>query len=81
MIKPKLKQKQLDKLKKTEKKLIQSVRATPFISLPNVKQMDKLMEIFGESSTVTEINKVAEMIYDTIEITGKDARKILSALP
>ena len=81
VIKPKLKQKQLDKLNKTEKKLIQSVRATPFISLPNVKQMDKLMEIFGESSTVTEINKVAEMIYDTIEITGKDARKILSALP
>jgi len=81
VIKPKLKQKQLEKLNKMEKKLIQSLRAIPFISLPNVKQMDKLMEIFGETSTVTEINKVAEMIYDTIEITGKDARKILSGLP
>jgi hypothetical protein len=81
VIKPKLKRKQLDKLNKAEKKLIRSVRTTPFISLPNVKQMDQLMEIFGETSTVTEINNVAEMIYDTIEVTCKDAIKILNSLP
>jgi hypothetical protein len=81
VIKPKLKQKQLEKLTKTEKKLIQSIRATPFISLPNVKQMDELMEIFGETLTVGEINKVAELIYDTIQVTGKDALKILTSLP
>ena len=77
-IKAKLTPKQLARLNKTEKQLIHSLREIPFISLPNIEQIKKVMEIVGDTSTVSETNKVAVLIYDTIEITGKSILNILS---
>jgi hypothetical protein len=49
----------------------------PFISLPNVEQVKKSNEMSGDTSTISEANKVAEFIYDTIEITGNDILNLL----
>lgn len=77
-IKAKLTPKQLARLNKTEKQLIQSVREIPFISLPNIEQIKKVMEISGDASTIKEANKVAALIYETIEVTGENALRIFT---
>jgi hypothetical protein len=75
--KTKLTPKQLSQLNKVEKKLIQSLSKTPFISLPNVEQVKKSVEMSGDTSTVAEANKVAEFIYDTVEMTGRDVLDVI----
>ena len=80
-VKPKLNQKQRDKLNKTEKKLMHSVRKTPFLSLPNPEQVNRVTEMAVNTSTVTEINKVALQLYETVEVTGNQALRILIAEP
>lgn len=77
--KTKLTPKQISKLSKVEKKLIQLVSKTPFISLPNVEQVKRTIEMSVDTSTIAEANKVAEYIYDTIEFTGREALNILRA--
>jgi len=74
----KLSQKQRAQLNKTEKKLIHSVRETPFLSLPNHGQIKKIVEMSGDTSTVTEINTVAVLLYETLQVVGKDALRILN---
>ena len=75
--KAKLTPKQLSLLSKVEKKLIQSLSKTPFISLPNVERVKKSVEMSGDTSTIAEANKVAEYIYDTIEMTGENVLKAI----
>ena len=75
--KSKLTPKQVAQLTKVEKKLIQSLSKTPFISLPNVEQVKKSIEMSTDASTIAENNKVAEYIYDTIEFTSLEVLNIL----
>jgi hypothetical protein len=53
------------------------VRELPFISLPNLNQIRKATETSGDSSTIKETNIAAELLYETIEISGKEAIMIL----
>ena len=76
--KTKLTPKQLSQLNKVEKKLIHSLSKTPFISLPNVEQVKKSVEMSGDTATVAEANKVAEFIYDTVEMTGRDVLDVIN---
>jgi hypothetical protein len=76
-IKAKLTPKQLARLNKTEKQLIHSVREIPFISLPNIEQIQKVIEISGDASTLNDTNKVATIIYEIIESTCTEASNIL----
>jgi hypothetical protein len=80
-VKPKLNQKHRNKLNKSEKKLIHSVRQTPFLSLPNHDQINRVTEMTVNTSTVTEINKVALQLYDTVEVIGNQALRILMTGP
>jgi len=77
-IKANLTPKQLVRLNKTEKQLIHSVREIPFISLPNIEQIKKVIEISGDASTIKEANKVAALIYETIEVTAENALRIFT---
>lgn len=70
-------QKQLTHLNKKEKELIRTLGKTPFISLPNVNEVKKSLEMSGDATTVKETNRVAEFIYDTIEVTSKNILTIL----
>lgn len=72
--------KQLASLNKTEKKLINAVREMPFISLPNLERVRDVNEISGETSTIKEANKIAIILYDSIEATGSRAMEILKRL-
>ena len=80
-VKSKLDQKHRKKLNKTEKKLIHSVRETPFLSLPNHEQINRVSEMAVNTSTVTEINKVALQLYETVEVIGNQALRILITEP
>ena len=75
--KAKLTPKQVTQLTKVEKKLIQSLSKTPFISLPNVEQVKKSIEMSTDASTIAENNKVAEYIYDTIEMTCDEVLNVI----
>jgi hypothetical protein len=80
-VKPNLKQKRRNRLNKTEKKLIHSVRETPFLSVPNHDHINKIIEMAGDTSTVIEINKVALQLYENVEVIGKQALRILVTVP
>jgi hypothetical protein len=67
----------LNQLNKAEKELIRSLSKTPFISLPNVGQVKKSVEMSNDASTISEANKVAEYIYDTIEMTSEDVLNVV----
>jgi hypothetical protein len=73
----KLSPNQLNQLNKAEKELIRSLSKTPFISLPNVEQVKKSVEMSNDASTISEANKVAEYIYDTIEMTSEDVLNVV----
>ena len=76
----KLTPKQLERLNKTEKKLINAVREMPFISLPNLERIRDVNEISGETSTIKEANEIAIILYESIEATGGRAMEILKRL-
>ena len=76
-----MKDKHRNKLNKTEKKLIHSVREIPFLSVPNHDHIDKIIEMAGDTSTVIEMNTVALQLYENVEIIGKQALQILIAVP
>ncbi len=67
----------MNKLKSRERDLINNIRRTPFISLPNLDMMNKAMEMAGDASNISETNLVARYIYDSVESTCKDVLKIL----
>jgi len=67
----------MEKLTKTERKLINVVREIPFISLPNIDKIREAIEMSGDTSTIKETNKVAGLLYDSIELTGQKAEWIL----
>ena len=75
--KKRLTTKQLEQLNRAEKKLIQSLANTPYISLPNVSQIRKSIDMANDTSTINEANKVAEFLYDTIEMTAQEILKII----
>ena len=75
--KKKLTTKQLEQLNRAEKKLIQSLANTPYISLPNISQIRKSIDMANDTSTINEANKVAEFLYDTIEMTAQEILKII----
>lgn len=76
--KKKLTSKQVTQLTKVEKKLIQSLSKTPFISLPNVEQVKKSIEMSNDATTVAENNKIAVYIYNTIESTCQEVLETLN---
>ena len=71
-------QKQIEKINKTERKLINVVREIPFISFPNLDKIREAVEMSGDTSTIKETNEVAALLYDSIELTGQEALKILT---
>lgn len=68
---------QLNKLKVKERDLINSIRRTPFISLPNVDIVKKAMDMAGDTSNISETNLVARYIYDSVEKTCKEVIDII----
>ena len=68
---------QMNKLKSKERDLINSIRRTPFISLPNVDMVKKAMEMAGDASNINETNLVARFIYDSVEATSKQVLEIV----
>ena len=69
----------MKKLKSTERSLINSIRQTPYISLPNVDIVKKAMEMVGDASNIDETNLVARYIYDSVETTCKEVIDIIKA--
>lgn len=67
----------MKKLKSTERNLINSIRRTPYISLPNVDLVKKAMEMVGDASNINETNLVARYIYDSVEATCKEVIDII----
>ena len=67
----------MKKLKSTERILINSIRQTPYISLPNVDLVKKAIEMVGDASNIDETNLVARYIYDSVETTCKEVIDII----
>ena len=67
----------MNKLKSKERDLINSIRRTPFISLPNVDMVKKALEMAGDASNINETNLVARFIYDSVEATSKQVLEIV----
>lgn len=67
----------MNKLQDKERSLINSIRRTPFISLPNLDSMVKAMEMAGDTSNINETNMVARFIYDSVEATAKQVLEIV----
>ena len=67
----------MKKLQDKERSLINSIRRTPFISLPNLDSMVKAMEMAGDTSNINETNMVARFIYDSVEATAKQVLEIV----
>lgn len=67
----------INQISKLEKKLIQAVRKTPYISLPNAEKTRKTLEMTSDATTIEETNKVAMYIYETIEQTCRTLQNIL----
>ncbi len=67
----------MNKLQDKERSLINSIRRTPFISLPNLDSMVKAMEMAGDASNINETNMVARFIYDSVEATAKQVLEIV----
>jgi hypothetical protein len=67
----------MNKLKTKERSLINSIRRTPYISLPNLDSMVKAMEMAGDASNINETNLVARFIYDSVEATSKQVLEIV----
>ena len=78
--KEKLTAKQLERLNSAEKRLIKSLANTPYISLPNVSQIRSSIDMANDTSSIKEANKVAEFLYDTIEMTGQEILKIINVI-
>lgn len=69
----------LNTLRIKEQELIQSIRRTPFISLPNVDLVKKAMEMAGDTSNINETNMVARYIYESVEHTCKEVQEIIES--
>ncbi len=71
------KSKDIKKLNKAERKLINEVRTMPYLSIPNGKQTKIALEMSADATDLDETNGVANFIYQTIHNTGSE---ILSKL-
>lgn len=68
---------QLNKLKTKERELINSIKRTPYISLPNVDLVKKAMELASDATDINETNLVARYIYSSVEATCKEVQQII----
>ena len=70
--------KQLAYHTKVEQQLIKSLKKIPFISLPNLKDIESAMELSADEITLSGTNGIANILYDAIDRTGKIALEHLT---